>query len=77
MCTFLNVVLPCLHLHVCTCIIAPTMVTEPFYLSQLHVGYTPLHLAVRGCHASCVESLLSTPGIDVNIKDKVNRSIEC
>ena len=32
----------------------------------------PLHLAARGGHSACVERLLSTPGIDVNIKDKVS-----
>ena len=33
---------------------------------------TPLHLAVKGGHTTCVEHLLSTPGIDGNIEDKVN-----
>ena len=34
---------------------------------------TPLHLAAKGGHTctTCVEHLLSTPGIDVNIKNKV------
>ena len=27
-------------------------------------------------HTTCVERLLSTPGIDVNIKDKVSQSID-
>ena len=40
-------------------------------------GYTPLHLAAMGGHTTCVERLLSTPGIDVNIKDEVCWSIEC
>ena len=35
-------------------------------------GDTPLHLAARGGHTACVEHLLSTPGIDVNIKDNVS-----
>ena len=50
--------------------IVPTKLTEVLY--PLQGGYTPLHLAGRGGHTSCVEHLLSTPGIDVNIKDKVS-----
>ena len=38
-------------------------------------SYTPLHLAAMGGHTTCVEHLLSTPGIDVNIQDEVNWSI--
>ena len=41
-------------------------------LYPLQHGYTPLHLAARGCHTTCVEHLLSTPGIDVNIKSEVS-----
>ena len=41
-------------------------------LYQLQEGYTPLHYAARGGHTTCVEHLLSTPGIDVNIKDEVS-----
>ena len=52
----------------------PTVLTEKLYPLQL--GQTPLHLAVGGAQTTCVERLLSTPGIDVNIKDKVNWSIE-
>ena len=33
---------------------------------------TPLHLAAKGGHTTCVEHLLSTPGIDVNIQDRVS-----
>ena len=29
-------------------------------------GHSPLHLAARESHTTCVEHLLSTPGIDVN-----------
>ena len=47
---------------------------ELLYLLQ--GGYTPLHLAAKGGHTSCVEHLLSTPGIDVNIQNKVSRSIK-
>ena len=34
--------------------------------------YTPLHLAAREGHTTCVEHLLSNPGIDVNIKGRVS-----
>ena len=49
------------------------MLTELLY--PLQYGDTPLHLATRGDNTTCVEHLLSTPGIDVNIKDKVIWSI--
>ena len=55
--------------------ISLTMLTELLY--SLQDGDTPLHLAARGGHTTCVEHLLSTPGIDVNIKDEVSSSIEC
>ena len=51
----------------------PTMLTELLYPHQW--GDTTLHLSARGGHATCVERLLSTPGIDVNIKGKVSWSI--
>ena len=35
-------------------------------------GYTPLHFAAREGHTACVECLLSSPGIDVNIKGRVS-----
>ena len=41
----------------------------------LQYDYTPLHLAARGGHTACVDHFLSTPGIDVNIKDKVRCSV--
>ena len=44
-------------------------------LYPLQDGNTPLHLAARGGHTACVERLLSTPGIDVNIKNQVSWSI--
>ena len=47
------------------------MLTELLYSLQLG-GVVPLHLAARGGHTACVERLLSTPGIDVNIKDWVS-----
>ena len=41
-------------------------------LYPLQCGHTPLHLAARRGHTTCVKRLFSTPGIDVNIKDEVN-----
>ena len=49
------------------------MLTELLY--PLQYGYTPLHLAAMGDHTTCVKRLLSTPGIDVNIKDEVSWSM--
>ena len=46
--------------------------TELLY--PLQGGDTPLHLATKGRHTTCAERLLSTPGIDVNIHDKVSWS---
>ena len=37
-------------------------------------GCTPLHFAASAGSATCVERLLSTPGIDVNIKNDVDVS---
>ena len=45
-------------------------------LYPLQKGYTPLHLAAEEGHTTCVERLLSTHGIDVNIKNKVNNIIK-
>ena len=44
-------------------------------LNPLQDGDTPLQLAAKGGHTACVEHLLSTPGIDVNIQNKVSCSI--
>ena len=60
-----------LHVHV---YIVPTMLTELLY--PLQDGDTPLHFAVREGHTTCVEHLLSTPGIDVSIKNRVSWSTE-
>ena len=49
------------------------MLTELLY--PLQGGSTPLHLAAKRGHTTCVEHLLSIPGIDVNI-NKVSWSIE-
>ena len=48
------------------------MLTELLY--PLQDSDTPLHLAAKGGHTACVERLLSTPGIDVNIKNGVSCS---
>ena len=58
-----------LHVHV---YIVPTVLTELSY--PLQDDYTPLHYAAKGGHTTCVEHLLSTPGIDVNIKNNVSWS---
>ena len=55
--------------------ILPTMLAELLYPLQYNL-YTPLHEAVIKGHTTCVEQLLSTPGIDVNIKDKVSWTTE-
>ena len=47
-------------------------------LYPLQAGDTPLHLAAREGHTTCVEHLLSIPGIDVNIQGLVSwPGIEC
>ena len=48
--------------------IVPTMLAE---LLQ-DAGNTALHLAAKEGHTACVDHLLSTPGIDVNIQDNVS-----
>ena len=50
--------------------IIPTMLTEILY--PLQDSLTPLHWAARGDHTASVKHLLSTPGIDVNNKDRVS-----
>ena len=51
------------------------MLTELLY--PLQDGYTPLHLAAREGHTTCVEHLLSIPGIDVNIEGLVSYNTGC
>ena len=46
------------------------------HLYPLQRGHTPLHHAAKEGHTTLVERLLSTPGIDVNIKDRVSCPIE-
>ena len=60
-----------IHVHVH---IVPSMLTNLLYPFQ--DGDTPLHLAARRGYTTCVEHLLSTPGIDVNIGNKVSQFIE-
>ena len=60
----MHIVLNVLHVYN-----VPTMLTELLYPIQ-----TLLHIAAREGHTTCVEHLLSTPGIDVNIKDWVSWS---
>ena len=40
----------------------------------LQYGDTPLHLAIKRGHTTCVKRLLSTPGIDVNSR---NEHVSC
>ena len=51
----------------------PYMLAELLYTLQR--GDTPLHCAADKGHITCVEHLLSTPGINVNIKNEVSWSI--
>ena len=53
--------------------IIPTMLTELLY--PLQYGDTPLHLVAWRGHPTCLERLLSTPGIDVNVKSEVSWSV--
>ena len=57
--------------HTCMYIVHTTMLAELLYPLFQH-GIAPLHYAARGGLTTCVELLLSTPGIDVNIEDKVS-----
>ena len=56
--------------------IVPTILTELLYPLQ-NDDTSPLMLAAVGGHTTCVERLLSAPGIDVNIKNKVSLSTAC
>ena len=51
-----------------------TMLAELLYPFQ--GGNTPVHNAAWNGHTTCVEHLLSTPGIDVNIMTHVSWSTE-
>ena len=63
----------CVHVVLGHMYIVPTILSKLLY--PLQYGDTPLHYAAKGGHITCVEHLLSTPGIDVNIQDKVSWSI--
>ena len=65
-------VVSCLKGYMYMCNIVPIILSEPFY--PLQYGGTPLSYAAEGGHTTCVEHLLSTPGIDVNIKSEVSWS---
>ena len=56
----------CTHIH-CT-----IMLTELLY--PLQYGDTPLHLAAREGHTTCVEHLIHTHGIDMSTNNKVSNS---
>ena len=45
-------------------------------LCPLQGGITPLHNAAIRDHTTCLERLISAPGIDVNIQTEVSWSIE-
>ena len=66
-CGFMFERLSMLHVY-----ILPTMLTELLYPSMQVCHTSPLHYAAGGGHTTCVERLLSTPGIDVNIKNMVS-----
>ena len=60
----------------CTCVqctFVPTMLAELLY--PLQDGDTPLHLAARGGHITCVEHLLATPGIDVHVDNAFEKHL--
>ena len=61
--------------HCVHCTYMYIILTELLY--QLQRSNTPLHLAAMGGHTTCVEHLLSTPGIDVNVKDGVSCACTC
>ena len=73
-------------LHICMCILSGFIFEEAmlmtmymyalYQLYPLQGGYASLHEAAKGGHSTIVKHLLSTPGIDVNIKGKVSWSTE-
>ena len=53
------------------------MLTEPFYPNSHQHGTTPLHHCAMVGYSYFVERILSTPGIDVNIRDMVSSFTGC
>ena len=49
------------------------MLAELLY--PLQDGDTPLHLAARGGHITCVEHLLATPGIDGHVDNAFEKHL--
>ena len=56
------------------CQLYPPCCVNYMYCTHFQDGNTPLHTAAWNGHTTraCVERLLSTPGIDVNIQNKVS-----
>ena len=57
--------------YMCMCAFAQNQLLYPLQYKD-----TALHFVAKSGHTACVEHLLSTPGIDVNIKNMVSWSIE-
>ena len=55
----------------------PWLCVQPSTVFYFENGFTPLHQAALNGHTTCVDRLISTPGIIVNIKSEVNWIIEC
>ena len=58
-----------------TIYIVPTMLNNEL-LHPLQDGNTPLHCTAILTNSTCMERLLSPPGVDVNIRNDVSWSIE-
>ena len=59
------------------CDLRPYVTCTLYVVHPLQGDNTPLHLAAKEGHTTCVECLLSTPGIGVNIDDKVSWFTRC
>ena len=59
-------------MHPCGFKFFRSVVDDHKLLYPLQGSDTPLHLAAERGYSVCVEHLLSTPGIDVNIKNWVS-----
>ena len=62
----------CIYNYVHALLWIHIVVDDHELLYPLQDGYTPLHLGAKGGHTTCVEHLLSIPGMNVNITDKVS-----